>query len=242
MMPMSFRLALINPNTNTGHTETMAASARAVLPAGAEVVEFTATRGATMIEGRAEATIGAAEVIDIVAANPGYDAYLIGCFADLGLLGARELTRAPVVGIGESALRAASLVSNRFGLVTTLPRSIGEMEDEIAAAGLAERSAGVVAIAGDGGETWDDDELIATARGLVEERGAEALVLACGAMTEVARRVSDELGVPVCDGVAFGALTAHALARMGLQTSKRRSLAFPEPVAYRGMEPLVGAP
>ena len=38
--------------------------------------------------------------------------------------------------------------------------------------------------------------------------GAEALVLACGGMADVARAVSAAVGVPVCDGVSFGAMLA----------------------------------
>ncbi|HWK27112.1 MAG TPA: aspartate/glutamate racemase family protein [Solirubrobacter sp.] len=244
---MGFRLALINPNTTAAHTAAMAAAARDVLPAGAQVLELTATRGPAVIEGRADGAIAAAEVVALLHANPGHDAYLVACFADPALPGVRELTRAPVVGIGESALRAASLVSNRFGIVTTLPRSVPEMEDLVASTGLTARCVGVAALGAPGlSDSWTDgagrDRLTEAAAGLVERAGAEALVLACGAMADVTRALSEQLDVPICDGVAFGALTAHALWRMGVRTSKRGSLAFPEPIAYAGMPALVGAP
>src|SRR5919204_420133 len=65
--------------------------------------------------------------------------------------------------------------------------------------------------------------------------GAEALVLACGGMADVADTVQREIGVPVCDGVAFGAMTAFALWRCGLRTSKVGAYAWPERIAYAGM-------
>src|SRR5438105_1522023 len=61
--------------------------------------------------------------------------------------------------------------------------------------------------------------IVETGRRLVEERGAEALVLACGGMADVAAAVQAEAGVPVCDGVSFGSLLAHSLCRCGLATS-----------------------
>ena len=44
---MSFRLGLLNPNTDQHHTDAMAGVARAALPPGSEVVAVTAARGPT---------------------------------------------------------------------------------------------------------------------------------------------------------------------------------------------------
>ena len=51
--------------------------------------------------------VAAAEVAALVRSLPDHDAYLIACFGDPGLDAARELTDAPVVGIGEAAYIAA---------------------------------------------------------------------------------------------------------------------------------------
>jgi len=60
-------------------------------------------------------------------------------------------------------------------------------------------------------------------------------VLACGGMADVAEQVSAGVGVPVCDGVAFGAMLAHALWRCGLRTPKAGAYGWPEPIDYLGM-------
>ena len=99
-------------------------------------------RGPTSIESAADSVVAAAEVAALVQALPDYDAYLIACFGDPGLDAARELTAAPVVGIGEAAYIAASLVAKRFGVITTLPRSIPALEEGIDALGLRSRCAG----------------------------------------------------------------------------------------------------
>jgi allantoin racemase len=78
--------------------------------------------------------------------------------------------------------------------------------------------------------------IVEAGRKLVDEHGAEALILACGGMADVSRAVQEATGVPVCDGVAFGAMLAYSLWSCGLHTSKAGAYAEPEQIAYVGME------
>ena len=120
----------------------MGAVARAALADSCEVTAVNPERGPTSIESEADAVVAAAEVAALVRSLPAHDGYLIACFGDPGLDAARELTAAPVVGIGEAAYTAATLVGKRFGVVTTLPRSIPALEEAIEARGLLPRLAG----------------------------------------------------------------------------------------------------
>jgi allantoin racemase len=235
-----FRLALINPNTDPHHTEAMGGVARAALPEGCQVTAVNPERGPSSIESEADAVVAAAETAALVRAMPEHDAYLIACFGDPGLDAARELVAAPVVGIGEAAYTAATLVGKRFGVVTTLPRSIPALEEAIEARGLLPRLAGIlplnIPVAEQGAGHPDTTEAIVETGGrLASEHGADALILACGGMADVARAVEERVGVPVCDGVAFGAGIAHALWSCGLRTSKAGAYAPPEPIPYLGM-------
>jgi len=235
-----FRLALINPNTDPHHTEAMGAVALATLPEGCQVTAVNPERGPTSIESEADAVVAAAETAALVRSLPEHDAYLIACFGDPGLDAARELVTAPVVGIGEAAYTAATLVGKRFGVVTTLPRSIPALEEAIEARGLLPRLAGIlplhIPVAEQGSGHPDTTEAIVETGGrLASVHGADALILACGGMADVARAVEQRVGVPVCDGVAFGAGIAHALWSCGLRTSKVGAYAPPEPIPYLGM-------
>ena len=49
-----------------------------------------------------------------------------------------------MVGIGEAAYLAATLVAKRFGITTTLPRGIPALEEAVEARGLGTRCAGIV--------------------------------------------------------------------------------------------------
>jgi allantoin racemase len=243
---VSFRLGLLNPNTDQRHTDAMAGVAHAALPAGCEVVAVTAARGPSSIESAADTAVAVGEVAAMVQANPGLDGYLISCFGDPGLDAARELSTAPVIGIGEAAFIAAGLVSGRFAVVTTLSRGIPALEDMIDGRGVLRRCAGVLALdipVADQGAAHPDTTtaIVAASQRAVEEHGAESLILACGGMADVARAVQDAVGVPVCDGVGFGAMLAFGLWRTGITTAKVGTYAAPERIPYTAMASPSGA-
>jgi allantoin racemase len=73
----------------------------------------------------------------------------------------------------------------------------------------------------------------AIARAL-DEDGAEAIVLGCAGMADLAASLSAEFGVPVIDGVAAAVVMAEGLAAIGLRTSKRRGYARPLAKTYSG--------
>jgi allantoin racemase len=228
-----FRLGLLNPNTTVADTEAMTALARAALP-GADVRGLTATAGPAAIEDETGHVAAAAQVLELVRSHPDLDGYLIACFDDPAVHAARELTTAPVVGIGHAAYLSATLVGRRFAVITTLRRGVAALQDGLLAHGLRDRCVGVLALERPVREQGGSDAvqpIVDLGAEAVERLGAEALVLACGAMASTSEAVGRRLGVPVCDGVAFGALTVHALWRSGLATSKRHAYAAPERAA-----------
>jgi allantoin racemase len=234
-----FRLGLLNPNTDERHTAAMRGVALDALPEGSKVIAVTAPRGPKAIESEVDSVLAAAEVIRMLESLPDMDAYLIACFGDPGLDAARELTSAPVVGIGEAAYEAAGLVSKKFAVVTTLPRGVAALEDAVTRSGLASRCVGVAPLHIPVSDQGTDHPgttaaIIAVGQRLVDD-GAEALVLACGGMADVAAAVQGAVRVPVCDGVSFGALLAFSLWRSGLRTSEIGAYASPEPVDYLDM-------
>jgi allantoin racemase len=230
-----FRLALINPNTSRQHTAEMADAASAVLPRGADVRALTAARGVAAIETAAEAVTAGAEVLELVRATSDVDAYLIACFGDPAVDAARELTAAPVVGIGEAAYRATSMLARRFAVITTLARGVPDIEVQMDQLGLRHACVGVLSlgipVAEQGTQFGDTTEaIVAAGRRAVLELGAEALILACGGMAQVEAVVRERVGVPATNGVAFGALLAFALWGSGMRTSQVGSLAPPAPL------------
>jgi allantoin racemase len=169
---------------------------------------------------------------------PHVDAGIIACFDDTGLDAARSAARFPVVGICEAALVTAGQIAKRIAVVTTLPRSIVPLQELVRRYGFAERvvvTACDVAVLdlekpGSGAEEKLKAEI---ARAL--ERGAEAIVLGCAGMADLARKLSQEFGVPVVDGVAAAVKQAEALTALKLTTSRRGAYAFPTEKNYSGL-------
>ncbi|HVL57901.1 MAG TPA: aspartate/glutamate racemase family protein, partial [Burkholderiaceae bacterium] len=63
---------------------------------------------------------------------------------------------------------------------------------------------------------------------------AEAIVLGCAGMADLAAELSREHRVPVVDGVAAAVKLIEALAALGIQTSRAGAYAPPLPKPYLG--------
>jgi allantoin racemase len=231
------RIALVNPNTTGSMTDAMARAARAVAAAGTEIVPFTAKAGPAAIESYVDEAYATTQVLDVLRAESGLDGYVIACASDPGLMAARELLTAPVVGIGEAGFLYATTVAPRFGVLTTLDRAIEQIWRQLASYGLSMRCCVVRACGVGVLDTAVPDEeqtgsLIATARAMVRNDGAEAIVLGCGGMSETADLLQETAGVPVIDGVRAATTLVEGLIRCRLQTSKQRTLAPPVEVEY----------
>jgi allantoin racemase len=66
------------------------------------------------------------------------------------------------------------------------------------------------------------------------EDSAEAIVLGCAGMADLAARLSEKHGVPVVDGVASAVKLSEAFAALGLKTSKVGAYAAPSAKKYLG--------
>jgi len=78
------------------------------------------------------------------------------------------------------------------------------------------------------------DKLSAEIDRAIAEDGAEAIVLGCAGMAELAAALSRRHGLPVVDGVAAAVRLAEALVGLGLATSKRGPYAPPLAKTFSG--------
>jgi allantoin racemase len=235
------RIRIVNPNTTASMTDTIAAAARAVAAPGTEIVAVTSRHGAVSIEGHfdeAMSFLGLAEAIRDGEAED-TDAYVIACFGDPGLLGARELTRARVLGIAEAAMHAATFVATGFSIVTTLARTRVIAEHLVRNYGMEHhcrkvRATDLPVLELENPNSNARALILAECERAVAEDDSGAIVLGCAGMADLARYLEDQLQVPVIDGVGAAVKFAEALVGLGLKTSKRGDLAFPEPKTYKG--------
>lgn len=225
------RILVVNVNTTQSMTDGIAASARAAASPGTEIVALTPAFGAESCEGNVESYLAAVGVLDAVLKYDGpYDAVVQAGFGEHGREGLQEALQVPVVDITEAAAIAAGLLGHKFGVVTTLDRTVPLIEDRLLLAGLDRRCAAVVG-SGLGVLELEEDHdrtievIVGKAKQLVQERGAEVICLGCGGMAGLDAAVARATGAPVVDGVAAAVTLAEGLVRMGLSTSKVRTYA-----------------
>jgi allantoin racemase len=227
---------VINPNTTESMTALIAQAAQASASPNTRIVGRTSSFGPASIEGHydeALATIGMLKAV-VAGDADGCDAHVIACFGDPGLLAARELTSAPVLGIAEAAMRAASFIALHFSIVTTLSRTRVIAERLVRNYGMEHacrkvRAVDVAVLDLDKPESNVRALLLRECRAALDHDDIGAIVLGCAGMADLARDLSAELGIPVIDGVAAAVRFAEALVGLGLKTSKHGDLAFPIP-------------
>ena len=233
------RILVINPNTTESMTAKIGEAAASVASDATQIVAVNPADGPPSIEGYFDEVFAIPGIIAEMGKAPA-DAYVIACFDDTGLDAARCATEAPVIGIGEAAFHMASLVAGKFSVVTTLARSVPAIEHNLAKYGLASRCAKVrssdVAVLelerpGSNARHRISEEI---ARAISEDR-AEAIVLGCAGMADLAHSLSEEHGVPVLDGVVCAVTLAESLFRVGLKTSKIGGYAAPRGKQFAGM-------
>ena len=235
------RLLVVNPNTSASMTARIGAAARAAAGQGLEVVAINPAHGPASIEGYFDEVFAAPGLVEEVAKGDaaGFDAFVVACFDDTGLEAARSAARGPVIGIGEAAFHVASLIAHRFSVVTTLSRSIAPIEANLTKYGLASRCARVRAcevpvLALDDSASSAHEKLSAEIDRAIAEDGAEAIVLGCAGMADLAAALARRHGLPVVDGVAAAVKLAEALVGLGLATSKRGPYVPPLPKTFTG--------
>lgn len=164
------------------------------------------------------------------------DAIIIYCFSDPGLLGAREISTIPVLGIGESAQLFAMGLADRCGIITTLEQSVARHRRKLCARGISGRFPSIRPLNIPVLE-YDQREKMAgraldVARVMVEQDGVETLILGCGSLFGIKEQIQDEFGIPVVEPGIVALKHAEMLVGLGLSHSKR-SYMTPLPVKER---------
>lgn len=229
------RILVLNVNTSEAVTEAIGAQARRVAASGTEIVALTPFFGPESVEGNAESYLAAVAVMDrVLAYDEPYDAVVQAGFGEHGREGLQELVDVPVVDITEAAAHTACLLGRTYSVVTSLDRTVGQIEDRLTLAGLRGRCAsvrasglGVLDLEADPGRAVA--AIVDQARRAIDEDRAEVICLGCGGMAGLDEKVAAATGVPVVDGVAAAVKLAEALCGLGLATSKVRTYAHPRP-------------
>lgn len=235
------KINLINPNTCQGMTDKLAISAQKVALPTTKIYASSPDNGPESIECALDEAIAAAALLEQIrlGEEQGADAHIIACFGDPALDAAREVASKPVIGIAGAAFQLASIVSYRFGVVTTMTRTLPASQHLLQRYGYHHLCSGVratdIAVLDlEHIDTQTYNQLKLECQLAIEEDGAEAIVLGCAGMSDLAQELSSELCVPVIDGVSAAVKLAESLVQLGLSTSKSGQYAPPLGKKFRG--------
>lgn len=214
------RILIINPNTSEFITQIIEQGALRHASPGTEIKTVTGSLGAALITGRSESAIGCYSAIELAAEYyDGYDAVLLAIASDAGLGAIRELLPIPVVGIGEAAMITACMLSSKFGAVTFGDRVLTLYDELVSSYGFNQRYLGIHPIHNvDEADLLDPlrkkNEIVAAVEYMVNEKGAEAVVLAGSLFAGMGELLRDQCSVPIIDGVACGIRLAEMMVHL----------------------------
>jgi allantoin racemase len=241
------RILLLNPNTSEPITRRLGEAGRAAAAPGTELIPLTAPRGVPYIATRAEAQIGGAVVLEMLAAHHrSADAAIIAAFGDPGLHGARELFDIPVVGMAEAAMLTACMLGRRFAIVTFARALVPWYEECVEMHGLNGRCAGIRMLEGAIHSVPDVQEekqelLIELANRAVDENGADVVILGGAPLAGLAGKVADRIPVPLVDQAAAAVKQAEALVWLKPRKATKGTFRRPDPKPTQGLAPQLGA-
>ena len=241
------KILVINPNLTQAVTDAVAGVARGSASPGTEIVAVTGVSGPQVIGSRAENAVAHIGVLELAARHcAGCDAIVLGVSLDTALQALRELLAIPVVGMTEAGLIGASLVATKIGVITYGRRMVPLYEELVRAHGYGERVAAVSAVDVTPADTFSDPEgtrsrVLAGCQALVDDHGAEAIVLAGAAMAGMQPVLQPKLPVPLVDGIACAVQLAEMLVRLKLPKPSTGSLAHPGARAVHGLSPELAA-
>ena len=217
------KIMIINPNSDPEMTATIQSAAEQ-FAAGEFNVTTMPTPGAPQYIETYEDQIKAAPgMIQLVRKNESqYDAFIIACHCDPNLDAIKEITKKPVVGIGEASMKLATMLGHRFSVVSATSHSTPNKEALIRQYHLQDQLASIRSPAKESPACSREEKFLEAARLALEEDKAEVIVLGCACLAGLDKSLQEKLGVPVLDGVICALIIAAGLVKYGVSTSKIR--------------------
>ena len=212
------RILVINPNSSTQTTAAMEEGIASLRVQGGAAIEcVTMAEGPPGIETQEHVESVVLPLARLIEREPAA-LYVIACFSDPGIHLAREVARAPVIGIAESAFLLAMGLGQKFGIVAILERSIPRHMRYVRQLGLTgflagDRSinSGVAGLSGPGVV----ERIVEIGRRLRDEDGADVLILGCASMGRYRSAIEDQLGIPVVDPAQAAVARGQMLLSLG---------------------------
>ncbi len=209
---MGQQILIVNPNTCELVTELLTSEARRVVGGRFDIIAVTAPYGSAVLQSSDDFNCARAAVTEMIAANPGVDAAIIGAFGDPGLEEVQATIPMPIFGLGRSGLLRAADGGRSFGIVTVGRKTRATIERAVAQVGLGSQVVALHFL------DVDAQDLIRDRGALVEaaaaalsgciEAGADAVLFGGAPFAGIEALLGSNHTVPVIDGMTSAMLCA----------------------------------
>lgn len=212
------RILVINPNSSAAVTAAIdAAMAPLRGEGGPEITVAGLAEGPPGIATQADADSVVMPLVRWVERDDA-DAFVLACFSDPGLASVKEAAGGrPVMGIAEWGILRALTLGESFGIIALSPASVRRQQRYVRQMGVASRYAGSWPVGASAAETTGAGiagALSDAGRNLVQQRGADVLILGCAGMAGHRAGIQAAAGRPVVEPSQQAAAAAIAALRL----------------------------
>ena len=202
-----------------------------------EIILVTTEDGPDSTDSRYEELLAGPHIISAAKklASDGVRAIIVSCFSDPAVGGLREVFDFPIIGPGEASFHAATLLGDKFSVVTILENGRSMIEEAIRKLGLSNRLASVRAINMtpkeiDSDYSQTESAVRKEAEAAIREDGASVLVMGCMSpdMVSIGDKLSISLEIPVVNPVRTAVNLAESLVKKEQKTNR---VTYPTPVS-----------
>jgi len=189
------------------------------------------TEGPASIECEYDEAMAQPAIIKLAqkAEQEGFDGIFVDCFGDPAVRAVRECVNIPVFGGFEPVIHLSLGIADKIAIVTVLPDVIPMLRNSVARAGLEDRIVKILSVDIPVLDLQNREKLLKAlyfeSIKAIKEHGAEAIVLGCTAMIDVAEELESalkgaDLDVPVLEAAQSALMMLELHAKMGLKHSK----------------------
>ena len=237
------KIQIIVPLANSQFNQEVRAEAQTVAAPDTEIDVVNLDEGPQSIESRYAEFLATGDIINKAqkAQADGFDGIFVDCFGEPGVSVVRELVDIPVVGGFDPAVLTATLICQKFSIITVVNSVNSMLEDLARDLGIINNVASIRDVDIPVLELQDKEKLkqalIDQSQKAIDRDGAQAIVLGCTGMLDVAKeveRILAELGkpAPVIDPTTAAITSLQSLIRCQLSQSR---LTYYKPVQKQGV-------
>ena len=230
------KILVANPNSSKAVTEVVERSAkRQIKNPNTEIITICNYRGTHSIDSTFADYQSSWSLIRQIIKRTGeekIDAVVLAGFGNVGIFALKEALDIPVLSISETSQAIACLMGHKYTILTTMKQSIPLTEDLVRLYRFEGKCASVRAIGINvqrcvthKEETLN--ELKDAILKIVEEDGAEVVILGSGGLCGYDIELQELVKLPVLDPVTVTTKVAEMMVETGLCHSKKRKFAKP---------------